>query len=124
MDITQIAAVATEIAQARSFTYDSNQGTKDAFTYTVKIAVDVATGTVTLRAETNFQIRADRAKAELRAVMNELSARLLAHDPKFPAGRVKVRGAYVWSYGFWHMGRWDVSGYSCGLRMKAAEKAA
>lgn len=113
--VEQIEIIANEIAAKHAFTYDSNQGTKDAFTFQVKVRRSA--GDILLHADCNAQISQARAKAELLTVWNELKAAVVASGT--PARVIKTRGYKEWRTGFWHMNRFDTCGFARGMRLTA-----
>lgn len=114
-----VADKAREIAAKHSFTYDSNQGHKDAFTFAVSVRADATANTVYLSADCNAQISQKRAAAEMDKVWEELKVWVI--EECIRAKVVKVRGHNMWRQGFWHMGRFDTTSWARGLRLVEAE---
>lgn len=118
MDTTQIEAAADEIARRHAFDYAGNYG-RGMFTHQVTARVDG--DSLLLRSECNACVSAKLAKEQLAKVHADLCEWLKANG--FAASRcVKSRGCFVIRSGFWHMGRFDTSGFVRAYRLVAETK--
>lgn len=105
----EMATAATTVSAARSFVYAGNFGRGE---FTFEVQVSSRDGELFLSAKCNAQVSEATAKAELLAVTKEVMA-------QFPgSARTKIV-----RQGFWHMGRFCVSGFGLTVRAAVAAEA-
>lgn len=117
MNLTQIAAIATEIAKSHAFDYAGNFGRG---TFRFEVRVETREGALYLAAKCNAQISEKRAQEELSKVWQELRARVGVEVLNQYVFATSPKGNKVWRTGYWHMGHFCTDGFRRGIRARKA----
>lgn len=115
MDITQAVDATEKIAAKHAFEYAGNFG-RGTFTHKVTV-VSNSDDSLVLQSACNACVSEKLAQEQLAKVHAEFAEWCRANGMSKTVC-VKSRGFYVTRYGFWHMGRFDTSGFTRAYRLR------